>query len=424
MNDGCNWTKTHIGTACVVGDGVHASISRQETGVQYLTSKNFKSDGLDLSRVDYISEEDFQRHFRSHSKALTRPEPGDVLLSIIGSVGEPYLVRSQDRFGLSSSVAILRPNRSVLYPKYLYYWMRASAFQNALYGIKGGVAQSYLSLEMIRSLPLEYPSVSHQHQIAGLLSAYDDLIENNMRRIAILEEMAQALYREWFVHFRFPGHEDVALVESPLGPIPEEWEATNLRAVSSYINRGVSPKYDNRSMNVVINQKCIRDHSLNLELARLHSTNVPPDKYVQFGDVLVNSTGIGTLGRVAQIYTRLTNCTVDSHVSIVRSSDRVNLDYFGMNLFTLQPYFDSRGAGSTGQTELSREAIGSADFVLPPKPIQDSFGQLVSPIRSSTSLMAVRNVNLRRTRDLLLPKLISGEIDVQALMVEWKELVS
>jgi type I restriction enzyme S subunit len=149
----------------------------------YLSSKNFKPHGLDLSKVEFISETDYQRHFKEHSKAITKPMLGDVLVGIIGSLGEPYVIRESDRFGLSSSVAILRPNKNLLLPKYLYYWMRGAKFQSAVYGIKGGVAQSYLSLEMIRSLPVELPILAVQRRIVDILSVYDDLIENNTLRI-------------------------------------------------------------------------------------------------------------------------------------------------------------------------------------------------------------------------------------------------
>ncbi len=97
-------------------------------------------------------------------------------------------------------------------PEYLYYWMRDDKFQSAVYGTKGGVAQSYLSLEMIRSLPLHFPGISAQRAVVRILSAYDDLIENNTRRIKILEKMAKMIYREWFVNFRFPGHEKLRMV--------------------------------------------------------------------------------------------------------------------------------------------------------------------------------------------------------------------
>ncbi len=217
------YDEAKIGEVCEVGDGAHTSIKRQNDGVLYLSSRNFKDGRQDLSKVYYISEDDFEKHFRDASKAITKPKTGDVVLSIIGTIGEPYVVKSSDRFGLSSAVAILRPNQTEITAEYLYYWIRGSEFQHAVYSIKGGVAQGYVSLEMIRSLPIRKFEKSAQENIVEILTAYDNLIENNNRRIAILEEMAQSLYREWFVKFRFPGHQQAKFIDSPLGKIPEGW---------------------------------------------------------------------------------------------------------------------------------------------------------------------------------------------------------
>jgi type I restriction enzyme S subunit len=171
------WEVKTIGDACLVGDGAHAKIKRQTSGVLYLTCKNLKEGGLDLSKVDYISEEDYNKYFRDNSKALTKLKADDVIFSIIGTIGEPYLVKPKDYFGISSSVAILRPNKSVLSTNYLYYWVKSHIFQNALNGIKGGVAQGYVSLEMIKSLPLYYPELSIQSQFDVHASSILSLIE-------------------------------------------------------------------------------------------------------------------------------------------------------------------------------------------------------------------------------------------------------
>jgi len=251
-----------------------------------------------------------------------------------------------------------------------------------------------------------------QGKIASILSAYDDLIENNTRRIEILEEMARSLYREWFVNFRFPGHEKVKMIKSKLGQIPCGWGIRSLRDVSAFISRGISPKYDDNAAGIVINQKCIRNNRVSLSSSRHHSTRVPPDKNVRVGDVLVNSTGVGTLGRTAQVLTEVPDSTVDSHVSIIRSQDNQDRDYFGLQVLALQPMFERSGKGATGQTELSRETIAGAEYIEAPHDVQLDFGFRVRPIRDLAVILQNKNQLLSRTRDLLLPKLISGEIDI------------
>lgn len=176
------WEVTTIGSVCLVGDGAHASIKRQKQGIVYLTCKNFKNGNLDLTKVDYISEDDYHKYFKNSSKSLTKPKLGDILFSIIGTIGSPYLFKVNDKFGLSSSVAILRPNHNILLSNYLYYWIKNDIFQNALHGIKGGVAQGYVSLEMIRSLPLCYPNKSLQKEFDIYIDPTQSLIEALIRK--------------------------------------------------------------------------------------------------------------------------------------------------------------------------------------------------------------------------------------------------
>lgn len=133
------------------------------------------------------------------------------------------------------------------------------------------------------------------------------------------------------------------------------------------------------------------------------------------GDVLINSTGVGTLGRVAQVLEDIESCTVDTHVSIVRPGKDCDADFFGLTLLAKQPHFEAQGVGSTGQTELSRGRIAEMGLVVPPMATQRTFAGLVRPMRSLAITLQKKNQNLRTTRDLLLPKLISGELDVSAL---------
>jgi type I restriction enzyme S subunit len=247
------------------------------------------------------------------------------------------------------------------------------------------------------------------------LAAYDDLIENNLRRIRILEEMARSIYRGWFVNFRFPGHDNIKRVDSSFGPIPQGWEVKNLGELTAFLNRGLSPSYDESGDSIVINQKCIREQRISLESARRQAKSIPADKLVRFGDVLINSTGVGTLGRVAQVYLDFGQCTVDTHVTIVRPDEDADVDFFGCTLLSQQETFERLGTGATGQTELSRVSIANVQLAIPPTRIQCDFGEVVGPMRSAGISLARQIQNLRRTRDILLPRLLSGIVDLSGL---------
>ena len=280
--------------------------------------------------------------------------------------------------------------------------------------VSRGATQDNLGLHKILSFPILAPTVEEQRRIGAIFAAYDELIENSQRRIKILEAMARGLYREWFVHFRFPGHENHPRVASALGEIPEGWEVKKLGDISSYINLGITPTYDDEGNSVVINQKCVRDHRLNLEPARKQSKAVSNEKRIFFGDVLINSTGVGTLGRVAQVYENLENYTVDTHVTIARAGRDTDLDFYGCCLLSLQETFERLGVGATGQTELGRAAISDIDLAIPPINLQRQFGRAVHGMRSGAETFGKQIHNLRRTRDLLLPRLLSGQINVEA----------
>jgi type I restriction enzyme S subunit len=297
---------------------------------------------------------------------------------------------------------------------YLYYFFqwKKQHFYNSAYG----AAIQNINTEILRQTEIFLPPLPLQKKIGATLSAYDDLIENNARRIATLERVAQTLYREWFVNFRFPGYENAKMFESEMGLIPETWIVKPLKDLAALITRGISPAYDEAAEGRVINQKCIRDGRLSLIHVRRQSKKVPREKFVQVGDVLVNSTGVGTLGRVAQVHEPIADCTVDSHVTIVRPKETP--EFFGRTLVEAEAHFIAQGVGSTGQTELSRERIGATPIVVPPNALRTMFCRVVSPMNRMVLCCMKKNEILRATRDLLLPKLVSGEVSVEQIEKE------
>lgn len=379
-----------IGDHCQVGDGAHGSLKRVNEGVPYFTAKNLKEGRLDLDGSYRIDETTFVKHFKQDSKALTLPRGGDVVFGIIGSLGQAYRVKPSDRFGLSSSIAMLRPMQASLDSDYLYYWVTGPHFQEAIYLIKGGVAQSYISLEMIRSLPLWLPSLSVQRSIASTVSAYDGLIENNTRRIAILEEMASRIYEEWFVRFRFPGHESVRMVESELGLVPEGWHV-RLLGDEIELPYGKALKAENRSVGDVP----VYGSS---GVVGCHSTSLVP------GPGII----VGRKGNVGSVHW----CDVPffpiDTVFYVKTALPLHFVYFNLQ----QQNFLNNDAAVPG---LNRNQAYALPLLVPDLDVLKRFEDLCGQLLGLARLLSRKNVNLRTTRDLLLPKLISGELDMSTL---------
>ncbi|MEI2397029.1 restriction endonuclease subunit S [Paenibacillus phytohabitans] len=303
--------------------------------------------------------------------------------------------------------------------KYMGYYLRSSNVRNQILGFSTLTTRSSLNNSMLEKIEIKLPRYEEQVAIADTLFSIDEKIKTNMNINKTLEEISQALFKRWFVDFEFPNENREPykssggeFEESELGLIPIGWKIEKIENCTKLVSRGIAPKYDENSEKRVINQKCIRDGSLNTALSRTHCSNVNEEKKLQFGDVLVNSTGTGTLGRVAQVYEQLENYTVDSHVTIIRPSVKNGLGYMGCLLKNMQPIFEHAATGSTGQTELGREVIKQMKILLPDQRTIERFSEMYHFFCEKMLNSQKDNVVLSNVRDTLLPKLMSGEIRV------------
>jgi type I restriction enzyme S subunit len=326
---------------------------------------------------------------------------------IIGRVGAycGSVIHEQQKFWASDN-AIVAKQLGDFDIRFLFYYLQA--FPLNLYA--GGAAQPLLNQTILSQIDCLFPTPTYQQQIAQILTAYDDLIETNNQRIATLEQLAQQIYKEWFVRLRFPNWENTPLHHG----IPEGWERKKIGDVSSLVSRGITPIYDENGHSVVINQKCIRDGKLNLIPSQRQSKEIPENKQIQQNDVLINSTGEGTLGRVARVTRGYENHTVDTHVTIARpDSEKINACYYGMTLLNYQSIFEFMAIGATGQTELGRKDIIKLEIEVPTDELQSKFDALVTPMMEQVDILNEQNEHLTKTRNLLLPRLISGKLSVK-----------
>jgi type I restriction enzyme S subunit len=301
----------------------------------------------------------------------------------------------------------------VLDPIYLYYYTNSKEYIEHLRSVANSGVQVNLSTAEIKKSPIIYPPLPTQHKIAAILSAYDDLIENNTRRIKILEEMAQSLYREWFVHFRFPGHEGVRLVESELGLVPEGWEVVPFTRIADVLSGGtpstVVPAYWNgdipfftpkdiaASFYVLDTERKITDQGLR----RCSSELYPKDT--------VFITARGTVGKVI-LPSKPMAMSQTSYA--LRGRDNIGQYFVFLAISDAVAELKQRSHGAVFDTIIV-DTFRRLETILPPQSMIGSFNDLVAPLFGQVLNLQQKNANLRRTRDLLLPKLISGEIDVE-----------
>jgi len=336
-------------------------------------------------------------------KSAHHNHPPSIILGRVGAYCGSVKF-SPEPFWASDNTIVVRPVDGHDL-SYWYYKLQTVSLSN----YAGGAAQPLITHSIVKPIETSIHSdIVTQKRVSAILSAYDDLIDNNRRRIELLEEAARLLYREWFVRLQFPGHEHFKIVDG----VPAGWRRTSISELSDFLSRGITPTYDDEASGIVINQKCIRSSKLSLTEARRQSKRVPDSKLVRQYDVLINSTGTGTLGRVAQNYLNLPNLTVDSHVTIARPKPDVPPCWYGLTLILKQDFIATLGRGATNQTELSKDDVGAITTIIPTADILEDFESQVSQIVRQITVLSAQSDELAKARDLLLPRLMDGRLEV------------
>ena len=400
------WGKVKVGDCCEVTSSKRIFFSEYvDSGVPFYRSKEIieSSNGQAISEPLFISQEKYDE-IKNHFGV---PQSGDMLLTSVGTIGVPYIVREKDYFYFKDgNLTWFRNFSDELDSKYLYFWVKSSEGQSILNNTTIGSSQKALTIASLKGLEIPCPPSPVQKRIVEFLAGYDDLIENNQKQIKLLEEAAQRLYKEWFVDLRFPGHETTPIVDG----IPQGWERMVLSEVTSVLKRGISPKYSDNGKYSVINQKCIRSSIMDISESRRQEKEYEPTLNLQDSDTVICSTGTGTLGRVGRVYGDYPNTTFDSHVTLVRAKENPNYIYHVVK--SQQEYLMGMGRGSTNQQELYRDVIERLVVLCPSQDILLKADRVLNAIHCKIKAVYLQNNLLVESRDRLLPKLISGELEV------------
>jgi type I restriction enzyme S subunit len=409
-----------------VVDCPHSTPVWMDTGVIVLRSSNIKNGRLDLSNPSYTDE----FHYQERSRRAT-VLAGDLVITREAPMGEVCLIPENLKCCLGQRMVMLRPDQERCDGKYLLYALQSQRVQNEIRSHEGtGSTVSNLRIPVLKSLPIPTPDLANQKAIAHILGTLDDKIELNRKTNETLEAMAKALFKSWFVDFDpvrakaegrptglpaeisdlFPD----SFEDSELGEIPSGWQCSPLADRAIYLSRGISPAYCEEGGVLVLNQKCVRDSRISFEKARRHDTTRKQiiGREVRRFDALVNSTGVGTLGRVAMMPISQEEVVVDSHVTVVRGSNEQESFFISSTLLNRQTEIEALGEGSTGQTELSRVVLGSVPVIFPSPQLISAYFDFAFIIQDKIEKNDQISVALASARDALLPKLISGEIRI------------
>ena len=364
---------------------------------------------LDISTELFISENKFSEIERKFGA----PRSGDLLLTSVGTLGSPYVVKPADRFYFKDGNLTWFRHFDGLDSWFLYYWLVSPQGKAELQKCTIGSSQSAFTIVLLKGMEIESPPLPVQRRIAGVLSAYDELIENNQRRIQILETMARALYREWFIEFRFPGHEKLPRVVSPLGDIPQGWEVktvadsfeisgggTPSRKESSYWDEGTVQWFAPSDLTVAgtMFMDDSPEHITTRGLAESSARLFPAFSVMMTSRATIGSIAINTHEA----------CTNQGFITCL-PNERVPL-YFLLHWLTdTVPKFKLLASGATFK-EISRGVFKTIEFLHPSPALVRRFESHVEPMAKQILALQRQATNLRRTRDLLLPRLLSEQV--------------
>ena len=336
-------------------------------------------------------------------------KPDDILINSTGAGTAGRIAQIEEvpcATTIDGHMILIRSNGKVT-QEFLGYALKAHQWE-VLQLDEGSTGQTELNRDrLLDEIMINYPlSFDEQNAIVDMLKSIDRKMIVNEQINDNLMQQAVTTFKSWFVEY------------SPFDGIePKEWETVNLEKITSLISRGIAPKYSDNSDQIVINQKCIRNHMIDLSQARTHTPKVINEKWLRFGDLLINSTGDGTLGRAAQVWFQPQNITVDSHVTVVRPAKENLIFYIGLWGVLHEREIESLHTGSTGQTELPKERVKALELHLPDNGTLDRFNTLIAPMAAAIVSKQNENNKLATLRDALLPKLMSGEIDVSAVQL-------
>jgi type I restriction enzyme S subunit len=355
--------------------------------------------------------------FEEHERDRYGLKYGDIVMCEGGEPGRCAIWKEQmPGMMIQKALHRIRP-KAGLEHRFLYYSFRNIGLLRGFDQYFTGATIKHLPGEQLAKVEVLIPPLPTQRRIAGILSAYDDLIENSQRRIKILEEMARRLYREWFVYFRFPGHEGCRLVDSPLGEIPEGWAICELndfvQLKSGFAFKSGTFTADGGHRLVTI--KNVQDGVFNPDSDTRMSevpANMPTYCVLNNKDILLSLTG--NVGRVCLVHDGpfLLNQRV-SKLAPVEAFDWAMV-YCMFRQQEMRVKLEKLSNG-VAQQNLSPILASKIDFAKPPRELRRQFSILAEPMGLSIVQLCTSIQNLRRTRDLLLPRLLSGQIDVEAL---------
>ena len=399
--------RVKLGDVCAsIYDGDHSAPPKSKSGIPFITISNINAgDGfIDFSNTAFVPEE-----YCKSLKVERKPKRGDVLYSVVGSFGIPSLIKSDEKFVFQRHIAILRPSERID-STYLYYVLKDPNFNHWADAVAIGSAQRTVTLGQLRNKEIDLPDLETQRRIAGVLSAYDELIENNRKQIKLLEEAAQRLYREWFVDLNFPGHETTPIVDG----LPEGWGRGTLLDLADTV-RGCSYSSDEimRGKKTLINLGNLTPFGgFRSGYEKPFSGKSREDQMVAKGDVVMGLTEqtIGLAGYVALLPTVPDGSVISADLVKIVPKEGVPAEFvYAILRYGRLSELISPLANGTKIKHLRPQSLLRVTTQIPSIELMQRYAVMVCPAYEQVDVCQQQVAAAREARDRLLPKLMTGE---------------
>lgn len=404
-----SWERIRLGDCCEITSSKRIFYSEYtDYGIPFYRSKEI----IEFSQGQSISEPLYIANQRYHEikNRFGVPVAGDMLLTSVGTIGIPYIVKETDEFYFKDgNLTWFRNFTSKLCARYLYYWVISKEGNGVLNNTTIGSSQKALTISALKNVEITVPSIGKQRRIADILSAYDDLIENNRKLIKLLEEAAQRLYKEWFVDLRFPGHEHTKIVDG----VPEGWKPCTLDDVIEF-----DPKVrlDKDRVKQFVPMSALSTSSMVLDINEIIETKSNSGSKFQNGDTLLaRITPCLENGKTAFVYgLESDEGAVGSTEYIVMRSKRLNpyMVYLLSRTSVFRQAAINSMSGSDGRQRVKADKLKALAYLLAPTELIHSFERIASPMFEMIFELNKQIFATTEARDRLLPKLMSGEVEV------------
>ena len=385
----------------LIVDCPHSTAKDEGEGYPLVRTPNIGKGRLLLEGVHRVSQEVYdKRNFRAV------PQKNDLIFAREAPAGNVAIIKDE-KVCLGQRTVLIRPNADMINPDFLVYFLLSPKQQYGLLGTANGATVAHVNIPTIRNLPIEIPDISIQNKIADILSTYDDLVENNQKQIKLLEEAAQRLYKEWFVDLRFPGYENTPIFDG----IPQGWKVDAVKSVVSLLSGYAfkSGDFVDSGQYKIVTIKNVQDGNFdgkNVNTIAEIPSKMPSHCNLNDGDILLSLTG--NVGRA---------CLVNGEDYLLNQRvAKLDSKYpaYAYCLFRNKDMFDIMNnlANGAAQQNLSPIRTENVRILIPSDNLIEKFENVVSPMISKMLVLNKANSNLKQARDRLLPKLMSGEIEV------------